>query len=191
MKYRKIIVTQEQFDKKLEKVKDLEKFRFRVWDLSLNLIKRHPIEGYLLLLFTWNFAYTRYYIKTFDLEKFNNTINKIKPLLRTIKNIDFKNLDLKNKIVKNNIIKIFNLLREDIKQTGATKVMALMKPDLFVMWDTAIRKMYHINNKATGEDYIKFLQRQKDTFNNIKWNKKNRTFAKAIDEFNFIKANKL
>jgi len=48
-------------------------------------------------------------------------------------------------------------------QTGASKALGLLNPELFVMWDTKIRKRLKkehikgIDNGETPENYLKFL----------------------------------
>lgn len=69
--------------------------------------------------------------------------------------------------------------------------MALKNPELFVMWDTEIRKIYKISNKATPADYLKFLRKMKEVFGYIKWRDKNTPIAKAIDEYNYVEADKM
>jgi hypothetical protein len=58
------------------------------------------------------------------------------------------------------------------------------------MWDTEIRRKYHINNKGEANDYIKFLIKLQKHFKNIKWNGKRQPLAKAIDEYNYVIADK-
>mgnify|MGYP001582532196 FL=1 len=67
-------------------------------------------------------------------------------------------------------------------------MMALKRHNLFVMWDTNIRAMYKIDNKADSNDYIKFLNLIKERFKKIKWRNKKQPLAKAIDEYNYVKA---
>ncbi len=64
-------------------------------------------------------------------------------------------------------------------------MMALRIPELFIMWDTKIRKFYKINNKGTFEDYLCYLKKLQEKFYHLRWENKDKPFAKAIDEYNY------
>jgi hypothetical protein len=40
------------------------------------------------------------------------------------------------------------------------------------------------------DDYVQFLIKMKDTFSNVKWDNKEKPLAKAIDEYNYVIADK-
>ena len=92
-----------------------------------------------------------------------------------------------NKGILKDIRLIYGELKNHVRQTGASKIMALKNPHLFMMWDTRIRKLYHIDNKGNPDDYIEFLGRMKGEIIDIKWHNKGKSFAKAIDEYNYVK----
>ena len=62
------------------------------------------------------------------------------------------------------IKRIFDQSRSLFCQTGASKALSLLNPELSVMWDTAIRKRLKrewipgIMNGESGEHYIIFLK---------------------------------
>ncbi len=180
-------VTQKDFKSilgQVSKTEDSDEF----WPMARNLLlKGYEIEAYILILATWNFAGFRYLLKNFDLGKFRSTIKNLNSHFDKLKNLTFEKADFEDKHLASDIKFIYQKLKDIVKQTGATKMMALKNPNLFVMWDTKIRQMYHINNKATLDDYIKFLKKMKEEFNHIKWTDKKKPLAKAIDEYNFIK----
>lgn len=64
-------------------------------------------------------------------------------------------------------------------------MMALRIPELFIMWDTKIRKFYKINNKGSPQDYLYYLKKLQEMFFHLKWGDKDKPFAKAIDEYNY------
>ena len=65
--------------------------------------------------------------------------------------------------------------------------MYFKNPGLFIMWDSGIRKLYKIpQTHTTAEDYLNFLKLMKKEFSHIQWNDKNKSLAKAIDEYNFV-----
>lgn len=88
---------------------------------------------------------------------------------------------------------------DSIKYVGPTavsKIMHLINPEIFIMWDKKIRDMYNVADSASG--YLKFLGKNqrllKTVFNDKERNDlgskfHNKTLAKLIDEFNWYIAN--
>jgi hypothetical protein len=81
-------------------------------------------------------------------------------------------------------------------QTGASKALSLMNPDLFVMWDTKIRKRLNkclipnISNGEEDEHYITFLKGIKSLIDRYELARRippGASLAKKIDEFNYAK----
>lgn len=171
--------------KQFHQVEDRDEFWPRARKLLLN---GYEVEAYVLILATWNFAGFRYLLKNFDLGKFKSTIKRLNPRFKKLKGLTFQKADFDDKGLTSDIKFIYQRLRGIVKQTGATKMLALKNPSLFVMWDTNIRKMYHINNSGDPDDYIKFLKKMKQEFSHIKWTDKKTPLAKGIDEYNYIKA---
>jgi hypothetical protein len=54
------------------------------------------------------------------------------------------------------------------------------------MWDTEIRKRYRIPNQGTAEDFLRFHKLMQSKFGHLAWTRSDKTFPKAIDEFNFV-----
>ena len=46
------------------------------------------VEAYVLILATWNFARFRYFMKIFDLRKFQKVIKQINPIFKTFLKCD-------------------------------------------------------------------------------------------------------
>ena len=183
---------QNQFNIKVEEFENIEGPRNELWHRAEVLLKNsYEIEAYILILSTWNFAGFRFFLKKFDLKKFESIIKKISPIFEKIKNNKFENTDFNETEIQEPIKIIYGELKEIAGQTGASKIMALKNPALFVMWDTDIRSEYKINNKAPPEDYIKFLIKMKEEFGHIKWNNAEKPFAKAIDEYNYVITDKV
>lgn len=109
-------------------------------------------------------------------------------IFKKLDGLKFETTDFNNTELKENIKTIYNSYRpiKGLEITGTVKLMALRNPDLFVMWDTKIRKLYKID-KGSSEDYINFLIKMKEIFKGIKWDSKIKPFAKAIDEYNYYK----
>lgn len=184
-----MIVNQKEFDSIIRKF-DTEDNSFRgdIWHRCRKLLcNGYTYEAYALLLATWNFARIRLVITKLDSETLSDLINETEVLYKNISEIFFIQADFNNLKFSNNIKDIYAKFRKikGIEQTGASKLMALRKPDLFVMWDTNIRKYYKINNKGTPEDYLNYLKILQKEFKHIKWDRIDKPFAKAIDEYNY------
>ena len=182
-------ISQISFKNTIKKFSVIEDARGILWDKSRKLLlKGYEIEAYILILATWNTADFRYFLGNFDLIKFEDAIKKLNPIFNKIKKKTFKGADFKSKNLQKDIKMIYSEFKKLVRQTGTTKIMALKNPDLFVMWDTEIRRMYRIDNQASPDDYIEFLEKMKNEFREIKWQDKKRPFAKVIDEYNYVKA---
>jgi len=178
-------MTQSEFEEKVNEYQQLERTRPQLYDIGLKLIQSsYDIEAYLLILATWNFAHFRYVMKNFDLTRFRETISNVQPIFERLNNKDLMEVRLED--ISSDIMSIYSQLKPIVKQTGASKLMHFKQPRLFVMWDTAIRAYYHIPQRCTAEDYFNFLGLMKNCFQNLHWNQHDKTFAKAIDEYNFV-----
>jgi hypothetical protein len=170
------------------KIYKFSKFEARgdIYPLCLNLIKRgFEIEAFLLILSIWNFARFRYAIKDFELLKFKNKIKKINPHFYKFKNKNFKDINFDK--YKKEIKYIFKILSDikGIEKTGATKLMHLKNPNVFVMWDGYIRKNYGFK-EGNADNYFDFLKKMQELFGSSKVSTKNKTLTKLIDEHNYI-----
>ena len=161
-------------------------------------------KALLILLLSWNQTYYRFH--PFTLRHFfalKNNLHKTKGYFFKLetKNINNINLDAENRKLIRGIYSRFRFLGP----TGASKAIHLLNPNLFVMWDDGIRKRYKIyKNNATN--YIRFLKTMKCLSNKVvhsycqefgcsenkalvEISKKadNRTLAKLIDEYNYVR----
>lgn len=168
------------------KLKKFSKRELR-WDfypMFLNLMQKGlKTEAFLLMLSIWNFARFRYAVRSFNLDKFENTIRKLNPLFEKFKKLDFKTTNFEK--YKRDIKKIFKTLAaiKGVEKTGAPKLMHLVVPKIFVMWDTYIRNHYGFDKGDAG-DYFNFLKKMQELFKNTK-TPQDRTLAKYIDEHNY------
>lgn len=175
--------------------------------MSMNLIKKgDKIEGIILLLSTWNFGSFRYAVKDFDIGNFIGIMGGLEPLFDQIKDENFRTIhfDTHSQIILNIYNKLSNI--KGVQHTGASKVMHLMSPKIFVMWDGFIRgeknKEFYdkisINNKYNtteykkyappkAETYLSFLKDMQARFKGIKYeDTEEKSLTKAIDEFNYV-----
>ncbi|MEM5777692.1 MAG: hypothetical protein QXJ06_04585 [Candidatus Aenigmatarchaeota archaeon] len=180
------MINQKEFEEKVNKFEELEGARAQIHDMAMNLIKNgFELEACLLILSTWNFAGFKYVLTRFDVNKFKRTISEINPIFEKLKNEKFETADFDK--LKKDISFIYNKLNELVKQTGATKIMYFKNPNLFVMWDFNIRKMWKIpQTHTTAKDYINFLKLMKQNFSHIQWQDKEISLPRAIDLYNFV-----
>jgi hypothetical protein len=90
-----------------------------------------------------------------------------------------------------------------IQYTGAPKLMHLRNRELFVMWDAYIRglkprKAYERLDVvkhgdwevkkygSSADDYVQYLKDMQKRFAGVSFGDERKTFAKAIDEFNYV-----
>lgn len=182
-------VTATDFNNTLEQFKEFEQGR-EFWLRARKLLDNgFEAEAYILILATWNFAGFRYTLKTFDMKKFEGAIERANANLNKFQNVTLKEIDLEDPEVVESIKNAYSEFKSVAQQTGAAKMLSVKNPSLFVMWDTNIRKFYKIKNEGSPSDYIEFLRKMQEMFSPIEWNDAQKTLAKAIDEFNFVKAN--
>lgn len=180
-------VKQLNFETKIKKFALMEDARDDLWERARTLlVKGYEIEAYILILATWNFADFRFFLKNFNLRSFENTIKKLNPIFKKIENRSFQEVNFRDEEIRKDIKLVYSELKRHVRQTGTGKIMALKNPNLFVMWDTGIRKLYNIDNKSSPDDYVEFLEKMKEEFKDIKWQDKNRPLAKVIDEYNYV-----
>ena len=162
----------------------LEPMRFELYGRGLNLIRSdYEVEAYLLIMATWNFARFRYVTRTFDIGRFCETVEAVRPYFARLAAETLEAADID--AIAGDIAAIYSRLKAVVEQTGASKIMHFKLPKLFVMWDMAIRRHYRIASGCSPEDYVGFLRLMKSTFGHLKWTNQDRSFAKAIDKYNF------
>ena len=174
------------------------------YDIAVNLLNRNfKTEAYLLLLATWNFASFRYAVTNFDLVAFDATVKSLEVNFQRLDGKDIRTADFDS--LRENISAIYSVLSQikGIKYTGASKIMHLRNRELFVMWDGYIRgqksrkdyqkldivKRGDWNIKKYGDsadNYLEFLEDMQNRFADVSFTENKKTFAKAIDEFNYV-----
>jgi len=197
------MIKQHTFREAVNQFDKLEK-RSNFFTLATNLIHNSfDVEGYILLLATWNFALFRYAMKQFDIEQFRKSLLSLKEPFSRLEHYKIESADLDRSAA--DIKNIFTTLSkiEGVKFTGAPKLMHLKNPNLFVMWDEYIRggksKKYYDNLEIVttgqcviekyGKDadgYFRFLKDMQCRFSHLSSPSKTKTMAKAIDEFNYV-----
>jgi hypothetical protein len=197
------MITDKEFNEATLKFDETEK-RGSFYNMALTLFDNNfEIEAYFLILTTWNFAVFRYALKDFDIDGFKEQIRKLNVHFEIIKNEKLQTIDFDK--YKEDIKKIYETLAniKGIQFTGASKIMHIRNRNVFVMWDGYIRgtkpKKYYdeieiVKNGSwqlrkynkNGEGYFQFLKDMQERFKNINFHSANKSFAKAIDEYNYI-----
>jgi len=178
------MITQEEFNQNLEKF-DKSENRGSYYPMFLNMIEKgFETEAFLFILSTWNFATFRYVMKEFDLNNFRKVVKTLKPYFNKFKGLSINNINFDD--YQKDIKHIFDTLSKikGIQYTGASKLMHLTIPEVFVMWDGYIRKAYEFK-VGDSDDYFNFLKKMQREFKNVK-KEKNQTLAKCIDEYNYV-----
>jgi hypothetical protein len=198
-----MIITQKDFNNTVKRF-DKEEKRSKFFILARNLMKRNlEIEASLLILATWNTKRFQMVLNKFDVDHFRNEMQTLTKYFRDLKYLSIKSIDLCAN--HRSITHIFNRLSriEGVEYTGASKVMHLKNPNLFVMWDGYIRgkksaeyykklKIFknhqwkHTKYRDNAQGYICFLSDMQCCFGHLQSPTKSKTLAKAIDEFNYV-----
>jgi len=160
------------------------------YPLFLNLMQKgYEIEACLLMLATWNGGHFRFVGTRFELYKFRKSFEKLEPVFKKFEKLDFRTINFDKYEYEREIKKIFTILCsfDGIKKTGASKLMHLKIPQVFVMWDKYIRndKKYGFRN-GDADDYFNFLKEMQRRFSKTKIPHGYRyTLPKLIDEHNY------
>jgi hypothetical protein len=174
------------------------------YNMAISLINNNfEMEAYFLILATWNSGCFSKVSGGFDIIGFKEKIEELNPYFDPLRNEDFRTINFDK--YEDNITKIFTTLSsiEGVKFTGASKIMHLKNRSVFVMWDGYIRrekaKKYYdkleIVKKGDrkikkyskdSEGYFQFLKDMQERFKDINFQSNEKTFAKAIDEFNYV-----
>ena len=182
---KKYKITQEHFEKKCARF-DIVEPRFGFYDKARNLMfYGFKTEARLLLLATWNSSAFRYVVNEFDIRKFEDLMHSLEPTIEKLRVKEFRKADFKS--LEKEVSTIYNPLSkvEGIGYTGASKLMHLDNPRLFVPWDQFIREKFDLEKDS--DSYVSFLEKMQSKFNHLKDPEdKTKSFAKAIDEYNYV-----
>lgn len=167
------------------------------YDLAMELLDVYSLHSAIILLATWNTGRFRFFMSDQkNLKDLKKVLEKNKPLFEKLKDKDFRTVNFDE--ICNDVEEIYSSLSKvrGVEFTGASKVMHLFNRNLFVMWDTKIRKEYmkkkyeeeyKINIEGTSSrDFLNFQKLMQAIFGRIEWDNQNKTLPKAIDEYNYI-----
>jgi hypothetical protein len=198
-------MTQDEFAQAVTAFDAGEPMRAKLYYRALDLIRSgFRLEAHLLILATWNFARFRYVTRDFDLDGYETTLGRLDKLLQPLADCDLMAAKLTQH--RTRIVQAFDLLSsiEGIRYTGAAKILHLLHPRLFVMWDRFISGHYPKHRYrsleivksgfwpqrrfgSSGDGYYEFLEFCQTRFRGFVSPDPRKTLAKCIDEFNFYK----
>jgi hypothetical protein len=170
----------------------MEDLRDEIYWWSLNLIERgFKLEGIFLLLSTWNFAYLRYHLIDFKLEEFKRLLDHCD--FEFFRDMRFEDADLTDNRIVEKIKSIYTSLSsfEGIRYVGATKIMHLLRPNFFMMWDSKIIRNYKKETPrgdigVSPSGYVNFMKETQRRFRNNEYPDltKGVSLPRAIDLYN-------
>jgi len=164
----------------------VEELRDQVYWWSQKLVKKgYRSEGIVLLLSTWNFAYMRYVMRKFNLEKFENILDKCN--FEYFSKKKFEKLDFTDEEIRKKIKELYYSLSsfKGIRYVGATKIMHIINPKVFLMWDSKIIRKNKVD--VSPEGYLDFMIKMQKKYKTGKFGKlriKDNTIPRAIDIYN-------
>jgi len=197
-------VTTGTFKRATKEFDKIEDARGKLYYNALRLINAGLVlDAHILILATWNTAAFRYALRKFNLEAYQQTVHSISSDLTPLRASDLIHTDLAPH--RPLILKSFTALKNirGVGVTGASKVLHLINTGLFLPWDnyirgqkmrkdfknlTVVRRGFWPSGKfeGNGRGYYKFLLMCQQKFRHLVFHDSQKTYAKQIDEFNFV-----
>jgi len=159
-----------------------EEPRDTAYVVSLDIIRKAPhkenfvVEGSRLIKVTWDairFFKRKKEIRDHLSEDILSAYKECKDDLSNLEKRSLKELDLT--AFENTIKKIYSAFssKPSIEYTGASKILHVICPQVFMMWDRSIREAFHLlhnrNHKmGTADCYLQFMHQSKGIVENIK-----------------------
>lgn len=149
------------------------------------------INAILLLAYCWNLD-----VQKADKLKRKGIIELLKKTKEDLRKLNTRTILNFNKKDEALIASIYKSFKTALGQTGASRVLSLLNPKLFVMWDTKIRNNLRkelisgIDNGKDPKHYLRFLNEIKSIirdYNLVEKIDKSEEIAKKIDEFHYLK----
>ena len=140
--------------------KALEKLEPVRADLSKLETKEH-VKGIIkIFLIQWGMMGRTVNKRDLDWEQLSKQLRNSKEAFQKLQGKSLLDIDLDDVEVRDNIKRTYDAIR--IKYIGATaisKILHLLNPEIYVMWDKDIRKKYKVVESAEG--YFDFLKQMK------------------------------
>ncbi|MGB9854533.1 MAG: hypothetical protein ACPLRY_07000 [Candidatus Bathyarchaeales archaeon] len=218
MKYEDLLTVVDKFEQEFQltdciyfqALKKLEKVQADLGKLDDEQHVRRIIKAFLVQWSLMGRVVVRKGIKWGSL---GQTLRSLEKEFKILRGKKFLTIDFDEETICSSIKMIYKKLRL-IPYLGSPGVMAkilhLLNPEIFLTWDSDIRKNYKKKNKwvrDAPEGYLEFLkeaqkelreafeERRKQTGKEfdeiereIRWRYKNKTLARIIDEYNWMEA---
>lgn len=216
MRYQELI---ENVEKLEEKIGSTEPFYFEAMELVEDIrkdLKKLDTNQHLkrivkdVFLVKWGEIVRVVNIKGLDWERLGETLRSLEEEFRELRAKKFLAIDFDEQAVSNAVRTIYGKLDLIPRLGGPTtisKILHLLNPEIFIMWDYAIREGYKKKNsriRDTAEGYLEFLKemhkeivealkdRQRETGkgldeieNEVRSKYKNKTLPRIVDEYNY------
>ena len=137
--------------------KALEKLEEVRADLKLLETEKHVKQVIKIFLIQWGRMGRAVDRKDLDWEQLAKQLRNSKESFQKLQGKSLLDLNLDDEEIEDAIKKAYNSAK--VKYIGATaisKILHLLNPELFVMWDDDIRKKYKVAGNAAG--YLEFLK---------------------------------
>jgi hypothetical protein len=151
--------------------------------VSRNVISKDPsninfiLAGAKLIIITWNAIRFQRLPKGVRDNLENDILEaymKTKLDLEKLRGERLENLNLNDDELKKTIMKIFLEFssKKSIEFTGASKILHVLNPYVFMMWDSSIRNAYHKlhannHNPASPDCYLEFLKQSQEIIKSV------------------------
>jgi len=191
--------------------KSIKKLREIQGDLSKLDVGEHLLGVIRPFLIEWGTMARVVGQKGLNWEGYGHKIQELEAEFAKLRGQRFLSIDFYNENISNTIKTIYNGLRKFPKLGGLTtisKVLHLLNPELFVMWDINIREVYQKKNRLvndTASGYLEFLKENQNEImecisdiqretgkttdeaeQEIRSKFNNKTLARIVDEYNYI-----
>ncbi|MEM1508498.1 MAG: hypothetical protein QW291_03365 [Thermofilaceae archaeon] len=162
MRYRELVESVRNFEdsfwfgeymyfKALEMLKEV-----RV-DLGRLELERHVKQIIKMFLAQWGRMGRTVDRKDLDWKQLTEQLRNSKESFQKLQGKTFLDINLEDKEIADAIIKCYSSAKVDyIGATAISKILHLLNPELFVMWDDDIRRKYKVAGGAKG--YLEFLK---------------------------------
>lgn len=164
MKYNKLVENVKNFEKLfwfgeymyLKAIDALEKIRS-----DLSLLKEEHLEQIIkIFLIQWGMMGRTVNRKELEWKKLHKQLRDSKEVFKKLHNKSLLEINLDDEEMAKSIKEAYSLMKiKYIGPTAISKILHLFNPEIFVMWDEEIRKLYKVKGTANG--YLEFLKKMK------------------------------
>jgi len=162
--------------------------RASFYDDAVKIAAAYPLQASIIILAVWNMNRFRFTVNDAkNLIDLRRAIKKVIPKFENLQEKEFRTAKFGE--IGGTVKEIYSTLSKvkGVEHTGASKVMHLLNRNLFLIWDSYMRKEYGYHKYSNEDGYLHYLIKMQDKVRNVEWDRCDKTLPKAIDEFNFMK----